>query len=201
MSKKYNVIVETISKLVLDTAYEYNNLLIVGDKRVVGRSLPTIGGNNFAYDKVNRYRFGCGTGLFNYDTLLKTIAEAEAKVTVSQVDGLKPKKGGNNVTKPVIEETPTYYIVEGGKTYLKANYDKTKIDVTPKEAPFGNFKWQKDTYYYDAQYYYKDHVAGSKKDILDAMYKAKAIIDFLEDKGDYALVVEDKVEEVVVESN
>lgn len=196
MSIKYKVEQISYTALVLDEGYSTSILLEEGNKSITGRRLPRLGTNNFAYDGVDKYRFGCQEGKFNYAQLLTQIKAGEESMT-KEVDALLPIKGGNAITTEVIEESEGYYILKGGKAVAKANYIRGKTKPKDPESSFGAFIRKKDTYWGTNNYNYRNNdVGGSKSDIMDALYQAKAIIDFFEDKGDYAPVVEEKVEEV-----
>jgi len=194
MSVKYPVKEVNYTALVLDDT-TVNILLEYNNKKVIARSL-SLASNSFAYDGKNKYRFGCEKGAFNYKQLLEQIEAAES-VFKAEVDALIPNKGGNAITTEIADESDKYYILKGGKAVLKENYTKGKTTPKAREQAFGSFKYQSDGWG-DKYYYWGTNRAGSYlKEILETMLKAKAVIDFIEEKGDYAPLVEEKVEEVV----
>lgn len=195
----YNVTTETKVTRTLTIDNYTRKQLEVGDAIVCG-NLPTVGGNTFTYARPDSYTFGCGTGRFDYATLLKTIAEAQAgDKPGATIQGLlkNGERASRVITSPIVSEEGNYYICQNGRAYLKTDYAKTTTTAKPNRN-FGAFKWATDGYYGN-QYLYAGHTAGSRKDILDAMLKAKEIIDFIEQKDKYAPVVtplEAKIEEV-----
>jgi len=169
------------------------------DKQVITSSRPRIGSNSFNYDGVNKYRFGCESGSFNYKALLIQIKAAQDASNV-EVDALLPIKGGNAITTEIVDESDKYYILKTGKAVAKDAYTKGKHVPKKKEGAFGKFTYEKD-YWNDWYYMWNGNKAGeSRTEILEAMLHAKAIIDFFEDKGDYAPKVEEttSISELIV---